>query len=1007
MFTKQPQPTKKRLRKHLPLSLLLILTAFQLAVFGQPKIASVKVNKNTTFQKITGFGGFVNSPQFAYNYMTTSEIQQMWGAGSEAGFNIMRMYIPTGESNWGQTIATAQLAKSLGVKLFATPWSMPTEWKTANVIGSQYDSSGVKKEVYLKPENYGDYANYLNNFVSLLRNNGVELDAVSIQNEPDFKVDYAGCFWTPAQITKFLKENADAITCPVMAPETVGMSDNYANALLAPDVLPKFKIYGGHQYGGIGTAMKNLQAQDKELWMTEYLINWNEGTIARNFNWTSDAFTFANAVNNALLSNVNAWVHYATKRFYSLIGDGQYGTTSGVITKRGRILSHYAKYVTGSTRVQHTFTDNTAALSGSAYLSVTGDSVFVMVINPSANTYSLAVDLPFLSTSGKTIKTTATEDMTETGITFTETNRPKVTISPSSVTTLVFKKSGDFAPSQMTSEVVNYKKIETQTPTSAAFGTGYMLSGKMAVFSTNSRLISTNTNASNGYLSLDANYNRLVFSVDTLTSASSYTSAATTLNYINAAGATKSYNYGTITFNQRTNFDWVLDISPNVLTDTCKGIISITNTNFVSVLTFKFKNVFFALGSERGQSFSGSYSPYDGSLLGGLEDTTYTSYNFSNVTDIPVQTDWYATAVNKNSVFYTSTGILSDKTNVVSGTTSNNLTLSDMGGDFYTPIGFTATNVTYQGTINGYKMLTLPFEASIPIGVKAYTLDFSGSQIIGTRITNNTIAANTHVLVNGSGSFTFSGAGNIVPLFNPQTGIATSVYIRVKVPINSYYLTIANGTPSFTRATALVQPFANPFDAYLTPAATASALQVVLVEEGSLPVSIGSFTVKQVQIEIQLDWNTYSEINNRGFDVERSGEGTSFEKIGFVNGKGNSNLENWYSFIDHSPKEGVNHYRLKQMDVDGNSRYYPVRTIRFKTTKTSITLYPNPAKSFLFIDGNGENVNGTLFLVDGSGRVVLQRNISSSNKVKIDLSKLPAGRYLYRLDNLKGTFIKQ
>lgn len=996
---------KRKLPKLLGSAMLLILiTIFQCAIFGQAKIASVKVNKNTSFQKITGFGGFVNSPQFGYNYMTTAEIQQMWGAGSEAGYNIMRMYIPTGESNWAQTVPTAQLAKSLGVKLFASPWSMPTEWKTVNIIGSQYDSSGVKKEVYLKPENYGDYARYLNNFAVLLRNNGVELDAISVQNEPDQKADYAGCIWTPAQIAKFLRENSDSITCPVMVPESVGMSDSYANALLAPDVISKFKIYGGHQYGGIGTTFKNLQAQGKELWMTEYLINWN-GTPARNFDWTIDGFSFANAVNTALLSNVNAWVHYATKRYYGLIGDGTFGSTPGVITKRGRILSHYARYVTGSTRVQHTFNDNTGLLSGSAYLSVTGDSVIVMVINPSANTYSLAVDLPFLSNSGTTIKTTATEDMTTTDITFTETNRPKVTVSSSSFTTLVFKKSGDFTPSQMSSDIVNYKKIETQTPTNPAFGTAYMLSGKTAVFSNNSRLISNNTNAGNGYLSLDSVYNRLVFHVDTLTSASSYTSSTTTLYYINAAGATKSFNYGTINFNQRTNFDWVLDISPNVLTDTCKGIISMTTANAVSILTFKLKNVFFALGTERGQNFSGTYSPYDGNLLDALDDTTYTALNFTNVTGIPAQTDWYAAAANKNSVFYTPAGTLSNRTNVVSGTTGNNLMLNDMGGDFYPPISFTANNATYQCTLNGYKMLVLPFQASIPAGLKAYTLSFSGSQINGTLITNNTIPANTPVLVNGSGSFTFSGSGNILSLLNPKTGIATGVYVRVKAPINSYYLITANGTPSFTRATASIQPLVNPFDAYLSPAATASNLAVVL-NDVSLPITIGSFTVKQVQKEVRLDWNTYSEVNNRGFDVERSADGSTFDKIGFVDGKGNSNSENRYTLTDHEPIKGVNYYRLKQIDADGNFRYYPVKTILFNT-EPSITLYPNPAKNILTVDGNGEEVSGTLFLADGSGRIVLQTNISPTYKARIDVSKLQAGMYMYKLNNLKGTFIKQ
>jgi hypothetical protein len=72
-----------------------------------------------------------------------------------------------------------------------------------------------------------------------------------------------------------------------------------------------------------------------------------------------------------------------------------------------------------------------------------------------------------------------------------------------------------------------------------------------------------------------------------------------------------------------------------------------------------------------------------------------------------------------------------------------------------------------------------------------------------------------------------------------------------------------------------------------------------------------------------------------------------------------------------------------------------------------ITLYPNPAKNTLFIDGNGEKVSGKLLVVDGSGRVVLEKDINPSNKVKVDISKLPVGLLMYRLGNLKGTFIKR
>jgi glucuronoarabinoxylan endo-1,4-beta-xylanase len=76
------------LRKILVLfSVLLFIAQFNAQT---PK---VRIDNTTPRQKITGFGGFVCSPQFAYNHMTPSEIQKMWGTNSEAGYNIMRLYI--------------------------------------------------------------------------------------------------------------------------------------------------------------------------------------------------------------------------------------------------------------------------------------------------------------------------------------------------------------------------------------------------------------------------------------------------------------------------------------------------------------------------------------------------------------------------------------------------------------------------------------------------------------------------------------------------------------------------------------------------------------------------------------------------------------------------------------------------------------------------------------------------------------------------------------------------
>ncbi|WP_254560057.1 T9SS type A sorting domain-containing protein [Dyadobacter diqingensis] len=1015
----------KLLQLFIPALFIAALTLFNTSAFAQVRNATVKLNKDVSYQKITGFGGFVNSPQFGYNHMTEEEIRKMWGENSEAGYNIMRIYIPIGEANWPQSLATAQLAQSLGLKIFASPWSMPAEWKTYNTTASRYtDENGVVRAVNLKEEHYADYAKYLDDFVTYLRTNGVELYAISLQNEPDYQVDYAGCIWTPAQMAKFIREQGDKINCKIIAPETVGITDSYATAFLDPTVLANFEIFGGHQYGAIQSGLLNVQAQGKEAWMTEYLINWNSGGTSRNYNWQSDAFDFATKINEAMLANVNAWVHYATKRYYGPMGDGQFGTVAGAITKRGNILSHYAKYVTGAKRIQNIWNDNTSALNGSSYISETGDKVFVVVINSSANSYNLSVDLPFLSTSGKAITTTAATSLIETDVAFTgETARPKVTIGASSITTLVFSKSGERTVSQMSSELINFEKIDGKTTTNPAFGTVYKLSNKTVTFKTDMPLISTNTTAANGYVQLNGKFNRLVFRVESLSSSNLYTSAQTTLYYVDKDGAVRSQNYGDIAFPRRANFDLVFDISENVLTNGCTGIIGLRNNNFSSALTFKFQNVYLAVGNEKGYKFSGVYNDSDSYLLDCLDDVGYTSIDFTGSTGIASQTDWHAAAANKNGVFYTQSGVLNDKTNVVNGSICEKLELSDMGGDFYTPLGFTSTTGTYRATLNGMKMLVLPFESSIPTGVKAYNLEFTDPKIIGKIITTSKIPANTPVLVTGVGTFTFEGAGAIASspnlktatanedftlsaARNLQVGITGGVYIGIKAPIGSYYLTTNNSTFTFNRVTSLSQPSVGSFDGYLAPGlATAVPTLEITLDETALPVRLGAFSAKSVENTVYLEWTTYSEQNNAGFDVERSADAKKFEKIASVKGYGNSNSENRYTLTDLFPLKSTSYYRLKQVDLDGTYMYSSIRSVK-NGDLTPVIVYPNPVKDILTIDLKGNKVNGKLVILNILGQEVLQSDLGKSGQAGLDVSFLTPGMYFYRLDNFKGSFVR-
>jgi glucuronoarabinoxylan endo-1,4-beta-xylanase len=846
---------------------LTLICAFMLnSILAATKSATVRINDQTKFQKITGFGGFVNSPQFGYNYMSTTEIRRLWGKSSEAGYNIMRMYIPIGEASWSQCLATAQLAKALGLKLFASPWSMPAEWKTNNNIAAVYtDANNVVQEGSLKEEYYDDYATYLNNFVTYLRSNGVELDAISIQNEPDMKATYAGCLWTPEQIAKFLKYYAKTINCKIIAPESVGITDNYASALLPDSVLAEYDIFAGHQYSYIQSGLKNIQAKGKEVWMTEYLINWNaDENTTRNVSWAKDAFTFAEKLNEAMLANVNAWVHYAAKRFYGLMGDGTMGTVTGNMTKRGYIQSHYAKYATGTTRIDQTWMDDSKVLDGSTYLSVSGDSVILMVMNSSSDSYTLTIDLPFYTLSGTKISTTELLNLSSSAITLSEeTFRPKVTVGASSFNTLIFKKSSVRPASKMVGQALHPNKIENLTVSNVAFGTTYKMSGKMVVFDHSNNLISANTTGASGYLRLDDTYNQLVFHIESVSSTMNYTSATTTLYYVNSLGTVSSYNYGTVSFDKNGNYDWVLDISRKVLTDGCIGVLGISNSNFSSILTIKFGEVFFRLGTEKLYSFTGVYSKGDSNLLDCMDDSTYTSLNFIGTDSITADLDFRAMAANKNAVFYTAASVDNSRANMVTGSTCSLLTLAESAGNFYLPSMFSATSATFDKMLNGYSMLVLPFQAVLPEGVKAYTLLASASNVTCTQISNNQIPANTPVLVEGTGSFQFKGSGTVSTPRALKVSNFYGLYIASFAPASSYVLKTVNGTTSFVKVTLGAEPSMPPFSSYLFfPSSVAAS---------SLPLNIIPMGIKSVKTDVMdLDLPFY-DLSGRLVENPRRG----------------------------------------------------------------------------------------------------------------------------------------
>ena len=784
---------------------LLTIAYFAVCATLMAQQSTIRINAQNKHQHITGFGGFVCSPQFTYNHMSTSDINKVWGTGSTIGCNIMRLYIPIGKNSWSQSLQTAKNAKSKGLIVFASPWGQPAEWKT-NGTSNAKNSDGTTGK--LKRENWADYAQYLEDYVQYLRTNGVELDAISIQNEPDWPAEYAGCLWSASEIAEFVKTYGRTISCKIMAPETLAISDSYANALNKSDILDCFDIYGGHQYGGIQSAYKNLGMKGKQLWMTEYLINWNEAeNNTRNFDFSKDFFNFFSAINTCMLGDFNAWIHYSAKRYYGLLGDGQRGSTTGVVTKRGYIMAHFARFVTGMTRVDATIS---GSLEGSAYLSQTGDTVVAVLANQSEENVSATLDLPFYTTEGQQYTTGKSSNFTKKNLTFdAETCRPVVQIAANSVYTVLFVRNRDRQVSNMQGSMTRFDRLDDMSTTKSAFGTTYKLSGKTKTFDHSNWLISSRTNTTNGYIALNDRYDKLVMHVNSVTSTMNYNSSNTTLYYVNKAGQVSTHDYGTVDYSRRENFDLVFDLSPVTLPDGCIGLLGISCGNYSSVLTFKFGDVY--LGSNYSGTLSGSYVADDSNVLDFSTDYSCTSIDMSLVTEVPTLLPWLS---GSNKVVFVDEKSEVTGHNIVSGNTCQQLRLTTDGGDFRPSHAFTATNAELKADVPGARMLMFPFDTNVPEGVEAYTLNEDMSLQPLTSIT-----AHTPVLVIGVGEITFRGTGEVSYATSPLNALVRGSYCQRPLYAGDYVLTRQDNQWGLKRLSS--SSTLSPFEAYVHSSSTA------------------------------------------------------------------------------------------------------------------------------------------------------------------------------------------
>ena len=341
------------------------------------------VDTTTEYQVIRGFGG-INHPEWTGQDMTAAQRQTAFGNGTnELGLTVLRVFVNPDSNQWNKAVPTAQFASKMGAYVFASPWEPPSNLA---------ESGGSNGKLHLPKSNYGAYAKHLNDFGTYMKNNGVDLYSISVQNEPDYASEWT--YWSTDETVDFIANYGDQITSTrLMSPE----SFQYAplNASWVPDGGKKFyqkimanskafancDVFGTHMYGTQRNWMDypELENCGKEIWMTEVYVPNSEANSANRW---PEALQVSENIHNALVvGNMSAYTWWYIRRSYGLMDE------SGVITKRGYNMAQYSKWVRpGDKRIEVTEqpADNVLV---SAYKN-DNNQITIVAINKGSETYT-------------------------------------------------------------------------------------------------------------------------------------------------------------------------------------------------------------------------------------------------------------------------------------------------------------------------------------------------------------------------------------------------------------------------------------------------------------------------------------------------------------------------------------------------------------------------------------------------------------------------------------------
>ncbi len=393
---------------------------------GADTVLSAEINASETHQTIRGFGG-INYPGWIEDLSEEQRKTAFLNGDGQLGFTVLRIHVDPDRNNWERELETAKYAQEQGAVIFASPWNPPAD------MCEKFTHNGNPNAQRLKHDRYADYAAHLNDFVTFMRDNGVELYAISIQNEPDYADEWT--WWSTDEIMDFIKNYSDAIDCRVMSPEAFQYRKDFYNAILNDeDALSKIDVFGTHFYGtqkhDMAYPLFEEKGAGKELWMTEVYVP-DSSTDADV--WPQAIEVAVNMHDGLVTGNMQAYVWWYIRRSYGPMKE------DGTISKRGYMMAHFSKFVRPE-YVRIGATEN--PVSGVSVSAYKGDGKIVVVaINHTLAKYGQEFKLSGADaiSYAESYTTNMNENLARTGNIAHTDDSLSILMGPESVTTVVIE----------------------------------------------------------------------------------------------------------------------------------------------------------------------------------------------------------------------------------------------------------------------------------------------------------------------------------------------------------------------------------------------------------------------------------------------------------------------------------------------------------------------------------------------------------------------------------------